>query len=945
MKYGNVTFVKHDKRVSKCSHITARTNAISSIKLPDILNQRDDRGDLPLNLALCEKQTSITLTLVEHNVDLNARDSHGRTLLHLATERADCYSARFLVDHGASLSIATPDTLGNTALHIVASSSPNSIKDDILAEMTEVARFMLDKGLDPNIQNKQGLSSLHLCTMAQNKYMFKLLLNLTNNPVDINIRTHDGHTALWYALHLTDTYDESSFAAQLIKKGAIPNPTLALEAHVTPWVRRGQVYEPQCRSIGVQSQRSQIYSSGDSLLHLIVREHMEGAGLFLCSFATNINHTNKENEGVLHIACAQGMEKLVSAMLAKGADPNLQMGSIRNVDIDETNVDEKFVSKQSPLHLAVSNNHEGVIRAIIEYKSGADINICDKNELTLLHQAILKADTETALFLLEKGIDINVVTTQNETPLELSIKSHLPTVVDALCRKGVDTSAPTSTNCCPIWMALESGQEDIAAILVRNGADIDYWSEGPGGCLQTLLHRAIDENNETIANFLIHREQFTINKQIAINNTDDDVDHDDDDDDDKKKNGGGDGDYSGFGCSLNCSRRPGVTGRSCEEAHDKASPLHLCCQWGLTSVVQTLIEHDAAINIKNEELKTPLHVAIENQNPSIISLLLCHPNIDLTLRDKRGLTPFATALTCRNIKAAQAILVKLPTAAEQKSNVGRAKRFAFEPELEPVKFDNKGYNFLHTAIQKGDVESVLFLLSIHVDINSRVQDVTQTPPLHLAAQLGTEMIIRSLLLAGARADDHDAYRQTALHVAAAAGHEAAVSALLQNGSNFNATDSNGDNALHIAAREGHLSVARVLLTESSLDAETVNIKGQNPLHVLSRYSRENSSAMCELFLECMPNYPLNQPDLHGNTALLLAYMKGNGNLCRILVKAGACLGAMNKDGVTIFNYQVATKQLLYRILDHLSQEPTWAESDICLECGVKFGLTMRRHHW
>nr|CAD7458904.1 unnamed protein product [Timema tahoe] len=176
------------------------------------------------------------------------------------------------------------------------------------------------------------------------------------------------------------------------------------------------------------------------------------------------------------------------------------------------------------------------------------------------------------------------------------------------------------------------------------------------------------------------------------------------------------------------------------------------------------------------------------------------------------------------------------------------------------------------------------------------------------------MIIRSLLLAGARADDHDAYRQTALHVAAAAGHEAAVSALLQNGSNFNATDSNGDNALHIAAREGHLSVARVLLTESSLDAETVNIKGQNPLHVLSRYSRENSAAMGELFLECMPNYPLNQPDLHGNTALLLAYMKGNGNLCRTLVKAGACLGAMNKDGVTIFNYQVATKQLLYRII-------------------------------
>lgn len=45
---------------------------------------------------------------------------------------------------------------------------------------------------------------------------------------------------------------------------------------------------------------------------------------------------------------------------------------------------------------------------------------------------------------------------------------------------------------------------------------------------------------------------------------------------------------------------------------------------------------------------------------------------------------------------------------------------------------------------------------------------------------------------------------------------------------------------------------------------------------------------------------------------MLAYMKGNGNLCRALVKAGACVGAMNKDGITIFNYQVATKTLLFK---------------------------------
>ena len=47
-------------------------------------------------------------------------------------------------------------------------------------------------------------------------------------------------------------------------------------------------------------------------------------------------------------------------------------------------------------------------------------------------------------------------------------------------------------------------------------------------------------------------------------------------------------------------------------------------------------------------------------------------------------------------------------------------------------------------------------------------------------------------------------------------------------------------------------------------------------------------------------------------ALLLAYMKGNVNLCMTLVKAGASLGIVNNQGVSIFNFQVATKQLLFR---------------------------------
>lgn len=110
-------------------------------------------------------------------------------------------------------------------------------------------------------------------------------------------------------------------------------------------------------------------------------------------------------------------------------------------------------------------------------------------------------------------------------------------------------------------------------------------------------------------------------------------------------------------------------------------------------------------------------------------------------------------------------------------------------------------------------------------------------------------------------------RQTALHIASKEGHVSIISALLQSGAEYDAIDSNGDNALHITAREGHIAVARELLTESQLDAEAINLKGRNPLHELCRCGKENAAAICELFLECMKDYPINKTDIQVNTYL------------------------------------------------------------------------------
>lgn len=63
-------------------------------------------------------------------------------------------------------------------------------------------------------------------------------------------------------------------------------------------------------------------------------------------------------------------------------------------------------------------------------------------------------------------------------------------------------------------------------------------------------------------------------------------------------------------------------------------------------------------------------------------------------------------------------------------------------------------------------------------------------------------------------------------------------------------------------REGHLNVVRALLTESTIDAEAFNLKGRNPMHELCKYGKDNAAAICELFLECMPEYPINKTDIN-----------------------------------------------------------------------------------
>jgi ankyrin repeat protein len=204
------------------------------------LNARDGIGETPLHLAVRKGQEGVAELLISKGADINIQNNKGQTPLQMMADRAAIYQVlpqhrkvvQILVSKGAdaNLNSKTLLTLGlqYDLKEIVERLFPNDADMSKMGYLLHhaanngspnVAELLISRGVDVNVRDKYGKTSLH---WAVKKGKRQIVTFLIRKDADVNVRDRSGYTPLHQAWD-NNWNSEEGIVSFLIDNGANVN--------------------------------------------------------------------------------------------------------------------------------------------------------------------------------------------------------------------------------------------------------------------------------------------------------------------------------------------------------------------------------------------------------------------------------------------------------------------------------------------------------------------------------------------------------------------------------------------------------------------------------------------------------------------------------------------------------------------------------------------------
>lgn len=449
---------------------------------------------------------------------------------------------------------------------------------------------------------------------------------------------------------------------------------------------------------------------------------------------------------------------------------------------------------------------------------------------------------------------------RRSTPLHLAAGYNRARVVQILLQNGADVHAKDKGGLVPLHNACSYGHFEVTEALLKHGAAVnasDLWAFTP-------LHEGASKSRAEVCSLLLSEgadpTQLNCHSKSAIDvaptlELQERLAYE----------------YKGH-CLLDACRQadPGKLKKYLSPdvvnfKHPYSGDTALHCAVATPypkrkQMIEALIRKNAALNEKNKDFLTPLHVATDHSNYDAMDILLRH-NARVSSLDGLGQTALHRCGRDDNVQAARILLSYNIDTTIVSLQGYTATQVATENVLKvlqnPPSCTEDVELQLLEASKSGDLPAVERILRANSHaVNCRDLDGRHSTPLHFAAGYNRVPVVEYLLANGADVHAKDKGGLVPLHNACSYGHYEVTELLVKHGAAVNVADLWKFTPLHEAAAKGKCEIVRLLLRHGA-DATKKNRDGATPLDLV----REGDQDVADL--------------LRGNSALLDAAKKGN----------------------------------------------------------------------
>ena len=336
--------------------------------------------------------------LIEKGVDVNHCDKNGFTAVLNAAQQGNLDVLKLLKERGANIHVQSE--MGRNSIMSAATGTGDC----------DTVRWLIEKGVDVNHCDKNGLTAVHYAAQKGNLDVLKLL---KENGVNIHAQTKMGENSIMAASAGTGDYNTVRW---LIEQGVDVN-------HCNERGATAVHCASQEGNVAVLKFLKGICTNIDAKKVVI---SATSPSIFCQNFDLECVDKNGNNALIWGI-CVQGEIELVRSLLEEG------------LDINSSNAE-----KITAFHCAAFKHKLVILKEL--HKKGADINALDKYHRNALHFAVLGGScAKTVKWLIEIKVDVMLTDEEGLSVLHYTARNKQTDVLELIAKYDKRVSLATNS--------------------------------------------------------------------------------------------------------------------------------------------------------------------------------------------------------------------------------------------------------------------------------------------------------------------------------------------------------------------------------------------------------------------------------------------------------------------------------------------------------------------